>query len=145
MQRDVREVMPGLRPEKRQHERFDSKGAPNYRSVYRARAGLGILGRLLWRGILPGGLRRIRSFVKTLPLRRPSAMATVMSEWIVALSMRDFAQRRLASHVRTGESRYPDSFHHSDSHSTMGREDGKARSRVIPVHRWSKDRSTAAN
>ncbi len=75
--------------------------APNYRSVYRAHEALGIVARLVWRGILPGGLRRVGRFVSTLPLRHPSAMATVISEWVVALSMRDFAERRLAAHVRT--------------------------------------------
>jgi radical SAM superfamily enzyme YgiQ (UPF0313 family) len=74
--------------------------APNYRSVYTEREALGILARLIWRGILPGGLERVSWFVKTIPLRRPSAIATVISEWIVALSMRDFAERRLASHLR---------------------------------------------
>ena len=82
-------------------------GAPNYRSVYPGHQALGILARLVWRGILPGGLQRIACFIKTFPLSRPSAIPTVISEWIVALSMRDFAERRLASHVRTARPLQP--------------------------------------
>jgi len=79
-------------------------GAPNYRSMHAPFEAAGILARLIWRGILPGGAERIGWFLKTLPVRHPSAMATVISEWIVALSMRDFAERRLASHLRARES-----------------------------------------
>ena len=73
---------------------------PAYRNGYRAREGLGILGRLIWRGILPGGWRRIGWFLSTFPLLRPSVAPLVIAEWIAALSMRDFAERRLAPHAR---------------------------------------------
>ncbi len=66
-------------------------------SVYTRREALGILARLIWKEILRGGPKHIGWFVRTLPLRRPSAMATVISESIVALSMCDFAEGRLAS------------------------------------------------
>jgi radical SAM superfamily enzyme YgiQ (UPF0313 family) len=57
---------------------------------------LGIVWRLLSRGILPGGPSRVWHFVSTLPVLRPSMLATVLSDWITALSMREFAERRLA-------------------------------------------------
>ncbi|MGH6798266.1 MAG: DUF4070 domain-containing protein, partial [Roseiarcus sp.] len=76
---------------------------PAYRSVYRAHEALGILARLIWRGILPGGPRRVAWFLSTIPVWRLSVAPTVISEWVVALSMREFAERRLASHVRHGQ------------------------------------------
>ena len=72
---------------------------PAYRSGYSTREALGIFGRLIWRGILPGGWRRIGWFLKTFPILRPSWAPIVVAEWITALSMRDFAERRLALHV----------------------------------------------
>ena len=77
--------------------------APAYRSVYRSREALGILARLIWRGILPGGPRRVGWFLSTLPVLRLSVAPTVISGWVVALSMREFAERRLASHIRQGK------------------------------------------
>jgi hypothetical protein len=72
---------------------------PAYRSGYSTREALGIFGRLMWRGILPGGWRRIGWFLSTFPILRPSWAPIVVAEWITALSMRDFAERRLALHV----------------------------------------------
>lgn len=69
--------------------------APAYRSDYSAWQGLGILARLIWKGILPGGPARVAYFLRSLPLIAPSKIPMVISEWIVALSMREFANRRL--------------------------------------------------
>jgi hypothetical protein len=68
---------------------------PTYRSGYSTRAGLAILRRLLWKGILPGGPRRMWYFVRSLPFSTPSRVPTVISDWIVGLSMREFAGRNL--------------------------------------------------
>jgi hypothetical protein len=68
---------------------------PVYRSSYSGREGIGIIWRLIGRGILPGGLGRIWYFLRSMPLHSPSRTATVITEWIVALSMREFAERRL--------------------------------------------------
>jgi hypothetical protein len=73
---------------------------PTYRNTYRAHKALMILLRLIWRGILPGGWRRIGWFLSTFPVLRLSVAHIVIAEWVVALSMRDFAERRLAFHVR---------------------------------------------
>ncbi len=75
-------------------------GAPVYGSGYSAREAFGVVCRLLWKGILPGGPRRIWYFLRSIPYRRPSALSTLVSDWIVALSMRDFADRRLMPHLR---------------------------------------------
>ena len=69
-------------------------GPPVYGGGYSTRQGLAIVGRLVWKGILPGGPARVWHFLRTLPLRR-SQLPTVISDWIAALSMREFAERRL--------------------------------------------------
>ena len=69
--------------------------ASAYSSGYSTRQGLGIIWRLLWKGILPGGPRRVWYFLSTLPVLRSSMLSTVISDWITALSMREFAERRL--------------------------------------------------
>jgi radical SAM superfamily enzyme YgiQ (UPF0313 family) len=79
--------------------KLEHLGAPIYQNTYSPRHAAGILVRLLFKGILPGGIRRLGLFLGTLPWRRFSAMPTVISDWIVALSMREFAERRLANHV----------------------------------------------
>ena len=57
--------------------------------------------RFVWRGVLPGGVGRLWQFFKTVPFRRISAIDTVISDWIIALSMREFAQRILAPEPET--------------------------------------------
>jgi radical SAM superfamily enzyme YgiQ (UPF0313 family) len=69
--------------------------APAYRSTYSTRQGLGILARLIGKGILPGGPGRVWHFLRSIPLRSPAAIPVVISEWIVAISMREFANRHL--------------------------------------------------
>jgi radical SAM superfamily enzyme YgiQ (UPF0313 family) len=69
--------------------------APNYGGGYSTRQGLGILWRLAWRGIVPGGPGRIRQFLRTVPWRAPSQLPTVVADWIGALSMKEFAERRV--------------------------------------------------
>jgi radical SAM superfamily enzyme YgiQ (UPF0313 family) len=70
---------------------------PLYSGGYSARTSLQITWRLLARGILPGGWQRCLAFLRTLPLTRPRQLAAVLSDWIVGLSMADFARRRLAA------------------------------------------------
>ena len=72
---------------------------PNYGSGYTVSQSIGIISRLLWKGIIPGGAGRIWAFLRSLPYRRPNLLPTVISDWITALSMRDFAQRHLTSSV----------------------------------------------
>jgi hypothetical protein len=70
-------------------------GTPNYHGGYSRSQSVGILWRLLRKGILAGGPRRLWSFLTTVPYLRPSVLPTVVSDWITALSMREFAERRL--------------------------------------------------
>jgi hypothetical protein len=51
----------------------------------------------VWRGILPGGLGQTADFLRTMPLFAPTRIPLVVSEWIVSLSMQEFARRHLAS------------------------------------------------
>ncbi len=70
--------------------------APAYRSGYSAADRFGILARLIFKGILPGGLSRTAQFLRTLPIFAPSRLPLVISDWIIGLSMRDYAQRNLS-------------------------------------------------
>ena len=69
--------------------------APSYRSGYSAADRFGILARLIFKGILPGGPSRIAHFLRTLPLFSPARLPLVISDWIIGLSMRDYAERNL--------------------------------------------------
>jgi radical SAM superfamily enzyme YgiQ (UPF0313 family) len=57
---------------------------------------LGIVARLLWRGMLRGGPARPWHFLRTFPWRRPWQIAATVGDWIVGLSMQDYARRHLA-------------------------------------------------
>jgi radical SAM superfamily enzyme YgiQ (UPF0313 family) len=69
--------------------------APGYRSGYSASDRMGILARLVVKGILPGGPKRIAHFLRTLPILAPARLPLVISDWIIGLSMRDYAERNL--------------------------------------------------
>lgn len=56
---------------------------------------LGILLRLLRRGILSRGAARHWHFLRSLPWLRPWQIPSTISDWIVALSMQDYARRHL--------------------------------------------------
>jgi radical SAM superfamily enzyme YgiQ (UPF0313 family) len=68
---------------------------PVYGGGYSPIQSIGIVVRLLVRGILPGGLQRIRHFVHSLAPFRPALFPLVISDWIVGLSMRAFARDHL--------------------------------------------------
>jgi radical SAM superfamily enzyme YgiQ (UPF0313 family) len=78
-----------------------SLGRPAGGMEYRAATGLAILARLLWRGILPGGPARHWHFLRTLPWRRPWQFPFVIGDWIVGLSMQDYARRHFGATART--------------------------------------------
>ena len=73
---------------------------------YGWRDSLLILWRLIRKGILPGGPRRLWHFLRSLD-PRPSAASVAIAEWITALSMRDFASRWLAPAAFVGPAREP--------------------------------------
>ena len=68
---------------------------PLYSGTYDVRDSLRIIWRLVARGIVPGGPSRWAAFLRSLPIFRPGQMASVISDWIIGLSMADFARRNL--------------------------------------------------
>jgi radical SAM superfamily enzyme YgiQ (UPF0313 family) len=75
---------------------------PLYTGGFGARDSLRIIWRLVRRGILPGGPARWAAFLRSLPLLRPAQIPSVISDWIIGLSMADFARRRLEAPAATG-------------------------------------------
>jgi radical SAM superfamily enzyme YgiQ (UPF0313 family) len=70
--------------------------SPGYRSGYSAADRIGIVARLIFKGILPGGVSRTLHFLRTLPIFTPARIPLVISDWIIGLSMRDYAERNLS-------------------------------------------------
>jgi len=70
--------------------------APSYQSGFSVSQQMGIIGRLVAKGILPGGFPRIMHFLASLPIFAPSRIPLVISDWIVGLSMREFALHHMA-------------------------------------------------
>jgi radical SAM superfamily enzyme YgiQ (UPF0313 family) len=67
---------------------------PTYHGEYTFRERIGILFRLLAKGVLPGGLPRIARFIHSLPLASPAKLPLAIVDWIAALAMRDYVARR---------------------------------------------------
>ena len=74
--------------------------SPRYRSGYSGDARLGITMRLIFKGIVPGGASRIFHFLRTLPFFSSGRLPLVISDWIIGLSMRDYALRHLSDPPR---------------------------------------------
>jgi hypothetical protein len=55
-----------------------------------------IVSRLLVRGIVPGGPRRMWHFARSLPLTRPRLASLAINDWIAGLAMRDYAARHFS-------------------------------------------------
>ncbi|MDH3913379.1 MAG: B12-binding domain-containing radical SAM protein [Rhodospirillales bacterium] len=70
--------------------------APSYQSEFSVLRQLVIIGRLVVKGILPGGASRTLHFLASLPIFSPSRVPLVISDWIIGLSMRQFALHRMA-------------------------------------------------
>jgi len=68
--------------------------SPVYQGEYSPVDRMRIVGRLLVKGILPGGPRRWTAFLGTLPVLSPRKLPMVISDWITGLSMRTYVQRR---------------------------------------------------
>lgn len=61
---------------------------------------VGLLRRLFFRGLVPGGPSRIAHFLRSLPLTRPKLIHQAVEDWVVGLAMRDYVDRHLRE---TGE------------------------------------------
>ncbi len=70
-------------------------GKTGYRGGYTLSQTLGLVGRLITKGLLPGGPRRVWHFLRTWPLTRPNLVPTMIADWITGLSMRKFAADNL--------------------------------------------------
>lgn len=66
---------------------------PLFRSTYSYRDQLRAITRILVRGIIPGGPRRIMSFLSTIPLRNPSHIPHILQDWVVGIAMKDYVDR----------------------------------------------------
>jgi radical SAM superfamily enzyme YgiQ (UPF0313 family) len=86
----------------RVRSKLSHMGQPLYRGTYTFRESLTIVWRLLARGIVPGGPRRIAHFLHSLPLTTPRNIPQVILDWIAALAMRDYVRR----HFDTGTARH---------------------------------------
>lgn len=69
---------------------------PVYRAEYTRAEQTGIVARLLLKGVLPGGPRRVYHFLRTLPFDAPAKFPLVIVDWIAGLAMRDYAGRHFA-------------------------------------------------
>jgi radical SAM superfamily enzyme YgiQ (UPF0313 family) len=67
---------------------------PVYRGEYRCKERVGIVARLLVKGVLPGGWSRVRAFARTVPWTAPRKLPVVVVDWIAGLAMRDYVERR---------------------------------------------------
>jgi hypothetical protein len=79
-------------------EKLRHFGDPPEHSTDSWRQQLGIVARLLVRGVAPGGLGRVAHFLRSLPWTRPRLFPVAIGDWVVGLTMRDFVDRqRLAA------------------------------------------------
>jgi radical SAM superfamily enzyme YgiQ (UPF0313 family) len=70
-------------------------GETGYRGGYSLSQTLGLFGRLIRRGLLPGGPMRLWHFLRSWPLTRPQLVPTMIADWIAGLSMKQFAAENL--------------------------------------------------
>jgi len=63
------------------------------KSRHMLKESIGIMARLIVRGLLPGGPRRVARFLASLPYSRPRLIPRAIEDWIVGLSMRDYVDR----------------------------------------------------
>jgi hypothetical protein len=67
---------------------------PIYQGEYTLSERVGIVFRLITKGVLPGGFGRLAHFLHSLPLLSPSKLPQAIVDWISALAMRDYVARR---------------------------------------------------
>jgi len=79
---------------------------PVYQGDYSLPDRIGIVARLLIKGILPGGLPRLRRFLRSLPLSSPAKMPQAIVDWIAGLAMRDYVIRRFGIATQAQRERF---------------------------------------
>ncbi|HEX6136394.1 MAG TPA: radical SAM protein [Casimicrobiaceae bacterium] len=70
---------------------------PVYHGEYSARERVGIVLRLVTRGVLRGGPARAWHFLRSVPWRSPAKMPLAVVDWIAGLAMRDYVRRRFGA------------------------------------------------
>lgn len=80
----------------RVRNKFRFMAKPVYGGEYTVAQQVGIVWRLLARGVLRGGPSRLWQFLRSLPLAHPHKLPLVMVDWIAGLSMRDFVDRHFS-------------------------------------------------
>jgi len=73
--------------------KLEHMAQPLYGGKYTTRDSMTILWRLAFRGLLPGGPRRIYHFLRSLPITAPRRIPQAILDWITALAMRDYVRR----------------------------------------------------
>ncbi len=68
-------------------------GTPVYSGEYSLRKRIGIVLRLLCKGVLAGGPARLRHFLGTIPWRAPRMLPLTIVDWIAGLAMQDYVRR----------------------------------------------------
>ena len=91
---------------------------PTYQPLYPLRTKLGIMSKFAWRGVFSGGPQRMLQIARTIAFARLHQIPLILSDWIAALSMKDFAERHLlirkrdAQHATVAQmEKLRDSFH----------------------------------
>jgi hypothetical protein len=64
-------------------------------SRYSPKETIGLLRRILVRGLIPGGPSRVWHFLRSFPFTRPQLMHQAVEDWVVGLAMRDYIDRHL--------------------------------------------------
>jgi radical SAM superfamily enzyme YgiQ (UPF0313 family) len=68
-------------------------GRPRYSHRYSLREMAWMGGRFIRRAVVPVGISRVWHVLRSLPFHRPNAIPLALSDWVVALSMRDYMDR----------------------------------------------------
>jgi hypothetical protein len=74
---------------------------PVYHGEYTPAQRFGIVFRLLTKGVLPGGPRRLGHFLRSVPWLSISKMPLVVVDWIAALSMRHYVEQHFGGSTET--------------------------------------------
>jgi radical SAM superfamily enzyme YgiQ (UPF0313 family) len=72
---------------------------PVYHGEYSGKYRLRIVARLITRGVLSGGPSRVYHFLRSLPWLAPRKLPLAVVDWIAALSMRNYVERRFVHPV----------------------------------------------
>ena len=75
---------------------------PVYHGEYTPRQRVGIVLRLLARGVLAGGPGRAFHFVRSMPWRSPAKLPLAIVDWIAGLAMRDYVERHFGGLAPVG-------------------------------------------